>query len=90
MMDPKERVNQSFEKSINNSNQSSGQANFFELFGYDFMIDEDFNVWLIEVNTNPSLDESSSYLTQLIPRMIDDLVKLTVDRMFMNYYKQIV
>ncbi len=21
--------------------------------GYDFMIDEDFRVWLIEVNTNP-------------------------------------
>jgi tubulin--tyrosine ligase len=28
----------------------------FELFGYDFMIDEDFNVWLIEVNTNPCLE----------------------------------
>ena len=27
----------------------------FELFGYDFLIDEDFRVWLIEVNTNPYL-----------------------------------
>ena len=31
----------------------------FELFGYDFILDEDFNVWLIEVNTNPCLEESS-------------------------------
>jgi len=25
----------------------------FELMGFDFLIDEDFRVWLIEVNTNP-------------------------------------
>jgi len=31
----------------------------FELFGYDFIVDEDFNTWLIEVNTNPSLEESN-------------------------------
>jgi tubulin polyglutamylase TTLL1/tubulin monoglycylase TTLL3/8 len=27
----------------------------FELFGLDFMIDEHFKPWLIEVNTNPCL-----------------------------------
>lgn len=27
----------------------------FELFGYDFMIDEKCRPWLIEINTNPSL-----------------------------------
>jgi D-alanine-D-alanine ligase-like ATP-grasp enzyme len=31
----------------------------FEMFGYDFILDEDFNTWLIEVNTNPCLEESS-------------------------------
>ena len=54
------------------------------------MIDEDFNVWLIEVNTNPSLAESSLYLRQLIPRMIDDLMKLTIDRMFLPFYQRVV
>ena len=34
----------------------------FELFGYDFMIDEDFRVWLIEVNTNPYLGLSNSHM----------------------------
>jgi len=27
-----------------------------KIFGLDFMIDEDFKVYLIEVNTNPSLE----------------------------------
>ena len=54
----------------------------FEIFGYDFMIDADFSVWLIECNTNPSLDESCSLLRQIIPRMIDDAFKLTIDRDF--------
>lgn len=31
------------------------RKNMFELFGYDFMIDEDLRTWLIEVNTNPYL-----------------------------------
>jgi D-alanine-D-alanine ligase-like ATP-grasp enzyme len=29
------------------------RKNCFELLGYDFLIDEDFRLWLIEVNTNP-------------------------------------
>lgn len=72
------------------SGQSPGNSNFFELFGYDFMIDEDFNVWLIECNTNPSLAESAKYLELLIPRMIEDMVKLTIDEEYMYYYKQII
>jgi hypothetical protein len=27
----------------------------FELLGYDFLIDEDFRIWLLEVNNNPFL-----------------------------------
>lgn len=34
----------------------------FELFGYDFMIDEDFRVWLIEVNDNPYLGIANKYI----------------------------
>jgi len=34
----------------------------FEIFGYDFIIDKALNLWLIEVNTNPCLEESSDIL----------------------------
>ncbi len=47
----------------------------FEIFGYDFMIDEDFRPWLIEVNTNPCLELSSPYLARLIPAMIENSIK---------------
>ena len=46
---------------------------FFELFGYDFLVDEDYECWLIEVNTNPCLEESSPLLQTLIPRMVNDI-----------------
>lgn len=54
----------------------------FEIFGLDFMIDRDFGVWFIEANTNPAITTGNSYLDQLIPRMLDDAFKLTIDKMF--------
>jgi hypothetical protein len=54
----------------------------FEIFGLDFMIDQDLDVWLIEANTNPALSTGNSYLDQLIPRMLDDALKLTLDKLF--------
>lgn len=45
----------------------------FELFGFDFILDENFNSWIIEVNTNPCLEESSKLLKDLLPRMVEDM-----------------
>lgn len=39
-------------------------------------------VWLIEVNENPSLDLSSQLLKEIIPRMLNDAFKLTIDQIF--------
>lgn len=59
----------------------------FELFGYDFILDSDFNVWLIEVNTNPCIEESSELLKVYLPRMIEDMLKLTIDQIFTKFKK---
>ena len=42
--------------------RSPTAVNQFELLGYDFMIDQQGKVYLIEVNTNPCLDTSASPL----------------------------
>lgn len=39
----------------------------FELFGFDFLVDEDFRVWLIEVNTNPYLGVPNKEIGELLP-----------------------
>jgi len=38
----------------------SRKVNTFEIFGFDFMIDDDFTVYLIEANTNPCLEINGS------------------------------
>ena len=68
----------------------------FELVGYDFMvvpvINDDgadgssgqceFKTKLIEANTNPCLEESNQLLKDLIPRMLDDMLKIVLDPLF--------
>ena len=53
------------------------------MFVYDFMIDEDLNVILIEVNTNPCLDTSPCpLLNRLITQVLDQTFKIAVDPFF--------
>ena len=58
------------------------QKNTFELFGYDFIIDEDLRVWLIEVNTNPYLGIPNEYIKDLLPKMIDEMLRIVIDPFF--------
>ena len=46
------------------------------------MIDQNEKLWLIEVNTNPCIETSSKLLENLLPRMIDDAFKKTIDLVF--------
>jgi D-alanine-D-alanine ligase-like ATP-grasp enzyme len=48
------------------------RVNNFEVFGLDFMIDENYSVWLIEINTNPCLETTCPVLNKIIPRFIEN------------------
>lgn len=56
--------------------------NSFEIFGYDFMIDENFKVYLIEANTNPSLEICSPLLARIIPELLDNSFRLGLDPLY--------
>lgn len=49
------------------------RKNSFEILGYDFMIDEELKVWLIEVNSSPSMDYSTEITTRLVKEGLHDL-----------------
>lgn len=52
----------------------------FELFGADFILDENLHPWLIEVNTSPSLDKSTPATADLVSNTLEDVLKVVVDR----------
>jgi hypothetical protein len=68
-------------KNILNPNK---RRNSFELFGFDFMIDEDFRVWLIEVNTNPYIGIHNKTLKHVVPDMFADMFKIVLDPVYQN------
>ena len=45
-----------------------------------------FKLYLLEVNTNPGLEFSSPLIRKILPRMIDDALRLTIDDLFETKY----
>ena len=44
---------------------------YFELFGFDFMLDNDLSVKILELNTNPALFTNTNDQQQLLPPFVD-------------------
>ncbi|CAM9400649.1 unnamed protein product [Hapterophycus canaliculatus] len=59
-----------------------GRPYAFELLGYDFMVDDDLRVWLIEVNSNPCLEFVCPLLQGMIVRVIEDTLSIALDSVF--------
>lgn len=50
--------------------------NSFELYGYDFMIDESLKPWLIEINGGPSMTANTPFDCRLKCGLIDDVLTI--------------
>lgn len=61
----------------------------FELLGWDFMLDDKLNPYLIEININPALFTDTSVQTKVIPKVVDDLIDivLKVHKPLINHAK---
>lgn len=61
----------------------------FEILGFDYMIDENLNLYLIEVNNNPALGTfNCKVLENPIFAMRTDTYNLSVNKLFFNYEDQ--
>ena len=69
-------------RSVGSKIDPSRVQNCFEIFGYDFMIDADFKVYLIEANTNPCLEICSPLLARIIPELLDNSFRMAIDPLY--------
>ena len=56
------------------------RENCFELYGYDFMIDNELNIFLIEINSSPAMDYSTSITQKLVQEMSENLIQIVIDK----------
>ena len=51
----------------------SNKANYFEIFGFDFMLDQQLDPWVIEVNLSPDCQDIEPWLTSMLDDMAHGL-----------------
>eukprot|EP00928_Gymnodinium_smaydae_P037449 TRINITY_DN25992_c0_g6_i1.p1 TRINITY_DN25992_c0_g6~~TRINITY_DN25992_c0_g6_i1.p1 ORF type:complete len:935 (+),score=215.17 TRINITY_DN25992_c0_g6_i1:221-3025(+) len=59
--------------------KSRNPQNCFELLGLDFMVDDELNVWLLEVNLSPSMEYSTSITARMVPEVLEDALAVLLD-----------
>ncbi|XP_062821599.1 inactive polyglycylase TTLL10 isoform X3 [Anolis carolinensis] len=52
---------------------------YFDLIGCDFLIDEDFKVWLLEMNSNPALHTNCTALKSIVPMVVNETLDLVIE-----------
>lgn len=64
-------------------------SNCYQIMGYDFILDNDFNPYLIEINPVPNISAGTDIVTDINKRMITDYVNLYLIPKFDNVEPQL-
>ncbi|CEG40037.1 tubulin tyrosine ligase [Plasmopara halstedii] len=56
--------------------------NCFEIYGVDFMVDEKFNVWLLEINPGPDFKQTGDRLHFVIRDLLADTLSVVTSEFF--------
>lgn len=82
-----------FDKSMNRiiiDSLDSGKFNFiprkktFTTFGFDLMVDDNFNLWLIEINSSPSMETNTNVTEIVVPDFMESLASAICDYNFVG------
>jgi hypothetical protein len=52
------------------------RANSFELFGFDFAVSKNLDLWLLEVNMSPACSERQIWLTEMLDDMANGVTRM--------------
>ena len=63
-------------------NKIHKRSKTLEIFGIDFMVDEFYKVWVIEINKSPALEYSTAITERMSRQLQRDMAKL-VDLLFL-------
>ena len=59
------------------------EKNCFEVYGFDVVLDEELNPWVIEVNLSPACSERADWLTQMLDDSCFDALRHIQSRILM-------
>jgi len=55
------------------------RKNSWELYGFDYMMDDEWNPWLIEINSSPACDYSTKVTERYIKKALVEVLNVTLD-----------